>query len=287
MNLRGPVLVGTDFSPSSDEPLRAARKLADDLDTELMVCHVLPEVLHVRMLFPQFRGADSDFHKRIAAKAAEAMNRQLDAVYGSDRREGTRVIASGSAHAGLLFQADATKAGMIVLGPGKVADRVVRYARVPVLVARSPQHGPVVGATDFSDPSLPALDTAAAEARRRHAALHLLHVVDAGVYAHAGVAEMGFAAAPASGLDMLSHLREAARRHLQTSFERFGLDGEVHAVSGRAADAIIAHAKGYRAQLVVVGTHGRTGLARLTLGSTAEQVLERASCSVLVVRLSR
>ena len=39
-------------------------------------------------------------------------------------------------------------------------------------------------------------------------------------------------------------------------------------------------------ELVVVGTHGRTGLVRLTLGSTAEQVLERAPCSVLVVRLA-
>ena len=43
MNLRGPVSVGTDFTLSSDEALRAARKLADDLDTELMVCHVLPK----------------------------------------------------------------------------------------------------------------------------------------------------------------------------------------------------------------------------------------------------
>jgi nucleotide-binding universal stress UspA family protein len=250
------------------------------------VCHVLPEVMHIRMLFPQFRGVQSEFQKSIAAKAAEAMNRQLDAVFGSERREGSMVIDSGSAHAGLLSQADVTEAGMIVLGPGRVADRVVRHARVPVLVARSRLHGPIVGTTDFSDPSLPALATAAAEAQRRHTALHLLHVVDVGAYALAGVAEMGFPGTPSTGFDMLSDLRAAARADLQASFDRFGVDGEVHAVSGRAADAIVAHAKGHRAQLVVVGTHGRTGLPRLTLGSTAEQVLERAPCSVLVVRLS-
>jgi nucleotide-binding universal stress UspA family protein len=287
MKLRGPILVGTDFSPSSDEPVRAARKLADDLDTELMVCHVLPEVMHIRMLFPQWRGVDSDFEKGIAAKAAEAMNRQLDAVYGRARREATMLIESGSPHAGLLSQADAADAGMIVVGPGKVADRVVRHAHVPVLVARTSPDGPVVGATDFSDPSLPALDTAAAEARRRHAPLHLLHVVDLGAYALAGAAEMGYPGTPSSGLDMLGNLRARARGDLQASFDRFAVDGEVHAVAGRAADAVIAHAKGHRAQLVVVGTHGRTGLARLTLGSTAEQVLEHASCSVLVVRLSK
>jgi nucleotide-binding universal stress UspA family protein len=286
MKLRGPVLVGTDFSLSSDEALRAARRLADDLDTDLMVCHVLPEVMHIRMLFPQFRGVDSVFQKSIAAKAAEAMNRQLDAVYGGERREASVVIDSGSADAGLLSQADASEAGMIVLGPGRVADRVVRHARVPVLVARSPLHGPVIGTTDFSDPSLPALETAAAEARRRHTALHLLHVVDAGVYALAGLAEMGFPGPSSGGFDMPGNLRAAARAHMQASFDRFGVDGEVHAVSGRAPEAIIAHARRHRAQLVVVGTHGRTGLARLTLGSTAERVLERALCSVLIVRLS-
>ena len=286
MKLRGPVLVGTDFTPSSDIVLRAARTLADDLDTELMVCHVMPEVMHIRMLFPQWRGVDDDVKNSIAVKATEAMNRQLEAVYGSERREQPMIVDSGSPHAGLLSQADAAGAGIIVVGPGKVADRVVRHARGPVLVARAPLHGPVVGATDFSDPSLPALDTAAAEAQRRRAPLHLLHVVDVGAYELAGVAEMGYPGTPSDGLNLLGNLRTAAQADLQVSVDRFGIEGEVHVVSGRAADAIIAHAQGHRAQLVVVGTHGRTGLARLTLGSTAEQVIERAACSALVVRLS-
>jgi nucleotide-binding universal stress UspA family protein len=285
MELRGPVLVGTDFYPQSDDVLRAARRLADDLRAELLVCHVLPEVMQIRMLFPQWRELDSGFKKRVARKAAAAMTRQLEAVLGGERRETTMLVDSGSAHAGLLSQADAAGAGTLVVGPGKVADRVVRYAHVPVLVARAPLHGPVIGATDFSDPSLPALDTAAREARRRHASLHLLHVVDVGAHALAGIAEMGYPGTPSNGLEMLDNLRSAARRDLQENFDRFGVEGEVHAVSGRAAESIVAHAHGHRAQLVVVGTHGRTGLARLTLGSTAEQVIERASCSVLVVRL--
>jgi universal stress protein A len=173
-----------------------------------------------------------------------------------------------------------------VLGAGKVAERVVRHARVPVLVARSSPHGPVIGATDFSDPSLPALETAAAEARRRGATLQLLHVVDIAPYALAGAAEVAYPALRSTGLDLIDHLRAVAEGKLRESFERFGMEGEVHAASGRAADAIISHVETNRAQLVVVGTHGRTGLARLTLGSTAERVIERALCSVLVVRLS-
>ena len=286
MKLRGPVLVGIDFSPSSDEALRQGRQLADYLNTELIPCHVLPELLHIRMLFPQWGGVDSDFQKTIGAKGAEAMDRQLDAVLGSERRQTAVLVDSGSPHAGLLSQADVAGAGIIVLGAGKVAERVVRHARVPVLVARSSPPGPVIGASDFSDPSLPALETAAAEARRRGAPLHLLHVVDIAPYALAGAAEMAYSGVPSTGVDLINSLRAAALGSLRERLEHFGIGGEVHALSGRAADAIISHAETNRAQLVVVGTHGRTGLARLTLGSTAERVIERAPCSVFVVRLS-
>jgi nucleotide-binding universal stress UspA family protein len=65
---------------------------------------------------------------------------------------------------------------------------------------------------------------------------------------------------------------------------RFGVDdGEAIGMSGPAAQTIVDVAKS--AELLVVGTHGRTGLARLTLGSTAEAVIRSAACSVLVVRL--
>jgi nucleotide-binding universal stress UspA family protein len=246
----------------------------------------LRDVMHIRKLIPQWTSVRGDLQNDVASKAAEAMHQQLDAIHIGEHRPRTMIVDAGSPHAGLLSQADVVEAGIIVLGPGKVADRVVRHARVPVLVARASLHGPIIGATDFSDPSLPALETAAAEARRRGAPLHLLHVVDVGAHELTGVVEMGFPGTPSTGLDLLSNLLAAARRDLQASFDRFDVGGQVHAVAGRAADAIIAHAKAYRAQLVVVGTHGRTGLARLTLGSTAEQVLEDASCSVLVVRLS-
>ena len=287
MRLRGPVLVGTDFSPSSDAALREGRHLADDLDTELLVCHVLPELMRVRMLFPQWGGIDSAFQETIGSKAAEAIERQLETVLGGQRRRVTVLVDSGSPHAGLLSQADAAGAGIIVTGPGRVADRVVRHALVPVLIARSSPHGPVIGTTDFSDPSLPAVETAAAEAQRRRSTLHLLHVVDIGTYALAGAAGgMAYGGpAPTIELKVFDDLRSAAEARLQESFDRFHIDGGVETVCGPAVSTIISRAHTTGAELVVVGTRGRTGFARLTLGSTAEQIVERAPCSVLVVRL--
>ena len=53
---------------------------------------------------------------------------------------------------------------------------------------------------------------------------------------------------------------------------------------GRVADAIVGQAKKWRADLIVIGTHGRRGLGHLLLGSVAEKVLRRAACPVLTVR---
>jgi nucleotide-binding universal stress UspA family protein len=54
MTLPGPVLVGTDLAESSETALREGRRLADDLASRLIVCHVLPEIMRVRRLFPQY-----------------------------------------------------------------------------------------------------------------------------------------------------------------------------------------------------------------------------------------
>lgn len=289
MSLHGPVLVGSDLTSGADEAVRQACALARDIDSTLVVCHVLPELLRVRMLFPQWGGIDPAFEEAIRNKAREALDRQVAAVIGDAKADVELVFDSGTPHAGLLAQADQGSAGVIVLGPGKVADFVVRHAAVPVLVARPSPRGVVIGATDFSDPSLPALDAAASEARRRGAALHLLHAVDVGAYMVASTAIAGMTylgGVPTAALAVLDDLQAAAELRLQESLRQFNVRGKALALTGPAADVIAKAAQESRAELVVVGTHGRTGLARLTLGSTAEAVLHSAPCSVLVVRLA-
>lgn len=57
--LRGPVLVGTGLSPAAEEALRQGAALAGALDSELLVCHVVPELLPAGALFAAFRRADA------------------------------------------------------------------------------------------------------------------------------------------------------------------------------------------------------------------------------------
>ena len=286
MRLQGPVLVGTDFTAASDEALRQGRDLANDLGTSLIVCHVVPELDTINVLFPQLAAGNAERRLILTDKAMAAVEQQIATSLG-DGANVSAVVDSGTPHAGLLTRADGAKAGVIVLGPGKTAERVVRHAAVPTLIARRSPQGVVIGATDFSDPSLPALDAAAEEAARRGSRLHLLHVVDVGIVAVEGPATVGLPflhGIPGISLQSIEDLRTAAESRLREALTRFAIEGEAIATSGHAAQTIVDLAQG--AELVVVGTHGRTGLARLTLGSTAEAVIRSAPCSVLVVRLT-
>jgi nucleotide-binding universal stress UspA family protein len=289
MKLQGPILVGTDFTEASDEALRQANHLANDLGTSLIVCHVIPELDTVNVLFPQLAARNAEHRETLTSKAIGAVEHQIAATLNIGTANVRVVVDSGTPHAGLLTQADLAGAGLIVLGPGRTADRVVRHATVPTLVARQSPRGVVIGATDFSDPSLPALEAAAAEARRRGTALHLLHIVDVGAFALAGPAAGGLPfvhGIPGISLRAIDDLQAAAWSRLRDALTGFTIDGEAIAMSGPAAQTIVDYAGSAPAELVVVGTHGRTGLARLTLGSTAESLIRSAPCCVLVVRLT-
>ena len=85
----------------------------------------------------------------------------------------------------------------------------------------------------------------------------------------------------------LGQLTDAAKSGLATVVKSLGLEG--HKVRqevriGSPAAEIIAAARDLRADLVCVGTHGRTGLAHMLMGSTAEKVVRESPCPVLTVR---
>jgi nucleotide-binding universal stress UspA family protein len=285
----GPVLAGTDLTVGAEEALRQGALLADALGVAFQVCHVLPELARVAMLFPQSRGASPSLLAEMTGRAREAVRRQLTAVLGADGEHIDIAIDSGTPHVGLLAQADACEAQMIVMGPGDTASQVVRHATAPVLVARTSPRGPVVGATDFSESSSQAMTAACREAVRRQAPLHLIHVLDVGAYALGGRrtdVPPYLRGASAIALEGLDDIRAEATRQLHAMADAFGVDGQATVVSGDAAPAIVSYAESVEAALVVVGTHGRSRFARLTLGSTAADVLESAPCSVLVVRTS-
>lgn len=131
---------------------------------------------------------------------------------------------------------------------------------------------------DFSDDAEAALGTAVELARRLGARLHLLHVYQQPVDV---LSPYGVAIPPNVGPE----LRAAAERRLQKIAARIsGVPTEVHVAEGPPAPVIAEQARLLAADLLVMGTHGRTGLRHLLLGSVAERTMRTARCPVLTVK---
>ncbi len=134
---------------------------------------------------------------------------------------------------------------------------------------------------DFSPDSRNALQYAADLAAVSRAEIVMLHVVEP-VY----VAEPYMGVAPEVGifLDEQRRNAKAVLARLGTDLKKKGQRVRTMVTAGPPALLIVDAAKDLRADLIVMGTHGRTGLAHMLIGSVAEKVVRTAQCPVLTVR---
>jgi len=140
----------------------------------------------------------------------------------------------------------------------------------------------VLVATDFSDASERALDYGRELARTFGAKLRVLHVVENVATRYA--TEVAFVDFP----DIQAKLEKTSRERLErllTEDDRSTIGARaVIATSLSPASAIVDHAQKEPTDVIVVGTHGRTGVAHFFMGSVAERVVRTAPCPVLTVR---
>jgi universal stress protein A len=137
--------------------------------------------------------------------------------------------------------------------------------------------------TDFSATADAALDYARALAGRVGASLRVLHVLDDQFLIGSFAGEVYVPEVP----NVQEALRDAAERLLSqriTPRDREQLAVETRIVVGRPFRAIVDEALAMDADLIVMGTHGRTGIQHLLLGSVAERIVRTAPCPVLTVR---
>jgi nucleotide-binding universal stress UspA family protein len=136
--------------------------------------------------------------------------------------------------------------------------------------------------TDFSDTSDGALSYARQLAGSLGASLHLVHVFDDS-YGDALVGEVDATVYESMRASAIAAARRELIRRLPAE-DRQRFRGSSAMVTGLAADAIVQYASDHSMDLIVMGTHGRSGFAHLLLGSVAEQVVRSAQCPVLTVR---
>ena len=283
------ILLSTDGSEYSEGAVREAIRLAKNCGSEMTVLSVIETNPEFDALAPQ-----------IMEKKEQAARRKLDQVLSQAKNEGVdcaAVVREGEdAYHYIVDTALSNKCTMIVMGRrgrtglkrlmmGSVTARVIGHAPCNVLVvpkAAELAFKNIVVATDGSKYSVAAASAAIGLAKRNKSSLTVLSVAPNELLS-------------ASDMDVTFNQRELIEKNslceaeknakaVKEAAQKEDIEVTAFVLSGRPADAIIETAKERNADLIVLGSHGRTGVERLLMGSVAERVIVLASCPVLVAK---
>lgn len=291
-----PVIVAaTDFSDTAAAALDWAVELARQQGGRVELVHAVTVPPSVPGFVPH---ASIDFE----AEVMQAAEGRLAETAAALRDRGVQVatfLAPGTPSQVIVDRADAAAATAIVIGTrgftglrhlllGSTTQRVVHGARCPVLTVHPADSGlhravrTIVVPTDFSEDAELAIQAAhrLLHHLEQDARLVLLHAFNLPIeYTAYGVIPMSVNYLKDTGLEAERRLYEAAQ-----ALQREGLTVETVAREGDPAHVIAEEAEKRGADLIAMGTHGRTGLRHLLLGSTAERVVEHAPCPVMTIR---
>ncbi len=277
------ILVATDLGPVGESAIRVAHARAEESGGKLAVCHVIAD--------PPTDPAEL---ARRTDEVRVELARILTETLGAHASEAEQFVLAGDAAKQIHDCAETWNAQLVVLGRPehasgilarlfrpKVVDRVVRWSPCAVLVTRrAPGTRRIVVGIDFADPSQAVLRAAAEEQARTGASVYAVHCVPPAALFPVGDPSAGVV--PAATWDEIEGSMEQRIAEAATAA---GLQAAPQIVRDAAADGLVQLARDLAADLVIVGTHGRGGIARIALGSIAEHVVNHAPCPVLVVRL--
>jgi nucleotide-binding universal stress UspA family protein len=274
------LLVCTDESPDSQGAVTAALDLAKAAGCQVFLLQVLsfiplyelqaPDLLPPPMVNLELQAAQEAVvrsHLEFWQEKAAGMGVRLE----------PRLRTSVSAYEGILEEAEAVQPDWIIMGRhgltglprlllGSVTARVIGHSAVSVLVV------PRGAALEFKQ-VLIAADDSPFSAAAWQEALSITQRMESHLTAIAVAASGG----EVKAANQLVQRMEAEARLR-------GVPLETAVPSGRPFEAILQVAQAKMVNLIVLGSHGRTGLRRLLLGSTAERVIGQAHCPVLVVK---
>lgn len=281
------VVVATDFSRSAQRAAERAARLLSPAGGRLILLHVVPPEIPAEYLVAvegEARAALVNVKRRLALTARKAGNRKLAVV---------PVVRVGLPWLEIVRLARSEKAGLIVLGRhgrrvirdlflGATAEKVIRKSSVPVLVVNlkpsSVYRRPLI-ALDLKDRSRSTVELALRTLGREVREVFAIHV-----YTVPFEGLMMPRLAPRELMAYQNRCKREAVSGLRRVLESAA--GGIHWKSsvrrGAPREVIPREVAAARADLVILGTHGRSRLSHALLGSVAEYVVRTARCDVLV-----
>jgi nucleotide-binding universal stress UspA family protein len=275
------LLVCTDDSPDSLGAVSLALDLARTAGSRVYLLQVITLIPGYELTSPDLLPPLPQLNLELAAVREAAAREKLEAWKGRAGEQGIAlevlVRRAAGPHAGILEEVEKIHPDLIIMGRhgvtgltrllmGSVTARVIGHSPVNVLVVP-----PAVARPAFKR-LLVAHDGSAYSTAAWEEALRLA--------AHFGAALTVATVAPDRDADEALGLT----RNLQARAQQRGVALDTMVLRGRADEAIVQAARFKEADLIVLGSHGRTGLKRLLMGSVAERVIGQAPCPVLVVK---
>jgi len=288
------IIVGIDFSDPCINALREAVRMVQCTGAELTAIHVV-DLAALEAMASQVDLEKVDVAERAGARLQEFVDQHLRMKIPINLE-----CPVGHPFEEIVSACERHKADLLVLGAqgnsgrgwqtGVLATNCVRRAPLEVMLVRGFQDQrfeKLLVCVDFSDTAKRAIEHGIMIARQDRAAVEFLFVFQPISEMTGDLAAFVQIMPPVNNLDY----RKTAEKDLEVFLKPY-LEGnddlEVQTTvieSSRVSDAIIDRANDSRANLVILGTRGRTGLKRLLLmGTTAERIVAGAPCSVLTVK---
>lgn len=290
------ILFPTDFSPCAEEAFEHAIHMAKHTGATVHVLTVVGEDSDDRpMEYLPLEEADDGSSLYYAPGPDDEQDTPVSIVYHQ--------INGRSPADAIVQRVEESAIDVVVMGThgrrgaerllsGSVAEEVVRRATCPVftvLCQAADEEAPelpkarpidaILVPVDLSEHSADIVAHAQGMAALYGAAIHLLHVVEDIAYPNVYGIDPITPVLP----DVMERARESLQ-HYAMQLREAGCDVHTHVVVGYAAHDIVEQATELDCDLIMMGTHGRTGLKRFLIGSVAEKVVRRTPCPVFIVK---
>ncbi|MGI9508253.1 MAG: universal stress protein [Geminicoccaceae bacterium] len=277
------ILVASDLTAYSDRAFDRAVLLAEENDAALRLLHAIdPNVLPESYVQRNINEAKRDLEHEVQDSG---IDKRLSVSVAVGRGDTDKVVVdeARSMQADLIVMGLSHDTALTSIIRGTTIDKVVRSAPCPIVVVKTRArraYKKIAMAIDLAEPSRQALDVA-------------LHAFPEGEFTIIHVDETGPGDRDGETTD---DPKEIERRHqiedlVTARFAAAGRDGlgsingpTLIVEGGKASKALQKHVAELAPDLVVLGTHGRTGVSKLFLGSVAETLLDVLSQDVLVAR---